>query len=191
MQSILRSVLCVLAESTHRQLALQVRYLKAENEILRSHLPQRVLVTPAQRRQLIRLARPLGRAIRQLVNVVRPGTILGWIREENRARGRNRRLAAVPCGRPRTKLAIRRLILKFARETGWGYTRIMGELKKLRVKPPSRNTVKNILKAHGYEPDSPRGAGSWDDFLKRHAHSLWQCDFLSRRVLSWRGIREA
>jgi hypothetical protein len=38
-----------LAESTHRQLALEVRYLKAENQILRSHLPQRVLVTPALR----------------------------------------------------------------------------------------------------------------------------------------------
>jgi len=31
----------------------------------------------------------------------------------------------------RAKEEIRELILKLARETGWGYTRIVGELKKL------------------------------------------------------------
>jgi putative transposase len=180
-----------LAQSTHRELALQVRYLKAENEVLRSRLPKYVYVTPTEKRRLVRFARPLGRAIRQLVSIVVSDTILRWIREDNR-RGRGAR-AGCPAqrGRPRTKLGIRRLIVKLARETGWGYTRIMGELKKLEIKPPSRNTVKSILKAHGYDPEPPRGVGSWDEFLKRHAHSLWQCDFLSRRVLSWRGIREA
>jgi putative transposase len=33
------------------------------------------------------------------------------------------------------------------RENDWNYTRIMGELKKLGITPPSRNTVKNILKS--------------------------------------------
>jgi putative transposase len=39
-----------------------------------------------------------------------------------------------------------------AKENAWGYTRIMGELKKLGIKPPSRNTVKKILKTAGFEP---------------------------------------
>jgi putative transposase len=112
--------------------------------------------------------------------------MLRWIRQA-------RKPAAAPTrrGRPRTALGIRRLILKLGRETGWGYTRIMGELKKLGLIPPSRNTVKNILRARGLDPDPERGVGTWDEFLKRHAHSLWQCDFARRRVLSWHGFREA
>jgi putative transposase len=186
MQSILKSILFVLAESTHQELARQVRYLKVENQIFRSKLGHRVLVSPAERRRLVRSAEPLGRALRHLTTIVVPSTMLRWIQEAKKpGPARN------PRGRPRTALGIRRLIVRLGRETGWGYTRIMGELKKLGLKPPSRNTVKNILRAQGLEPDPDRGAGSWDDFLKRHAHSLWQCDFVSRRVVSWLGIREA
>ena len=39
-----------------------------------------------------------------------------------------------------------------ARETGWGYTRILGELKKLGI-AVSRSTVVNILKAAGMETE--------------------------------------
>lgn len=66
----------------------------------------------------------------------------------------------------------------------------MGELKKLGIKPPSRNTVKKILKAAGLDPGPKRGEGTWDDFLKQHAASLWQIDFFSKRILTLKGIRE-
>jgi putative transposase len=65
------------------------------------------------------------------------------------------------------------LVLKLARENEWGYTRIIGELKKLGVTPPSKNTVKRILQAKGLGPGPKRGRDTWDDFLKRHARSLW------------------
>jgi putative transposase len=52
--------------------------------------------------------------------------------------------------------------------------------------------VKRILKEHGYDPMPKRGDGSWDEFLKRHAASLWQCDFLGKRVVTLcGGIRTA
>jgi putative transposase len=73
----------------------------------------------------------------------------------------------------------------------WGYTRILGELKKLGIRSISRNTVKRILKDAGLDPGPQRGEGTWDDFLKQHAASLWQCDFFSKRVLTLKGIREA
>jgi putative transposase len=60
----------------------------------------------------------------------------------------------------------------------------------LGIKPPSRNTVKKILKAAGFEPGPKRGEGTWDEFLKQHAASLWQCDFFSKRILTMKGIRE-
>jgi putative transposase len=191
MQSILKSILFVLAEATHQELARQVRYLKVENEILRSKLPRRIAVTTSERRRLVRFAIPLGRALRFLTTIVVADTMLRWIREQRRAARSGKPFVPIKRGRQRTAQGIRRLILKLGRETGWGYTRIMGELKKLEIQPPSRNTVKNILKAQGLDPDPDRGSGSWDEFLKRHAHSLWQCDFIERRVLSWRGFRHA
>jgi putative transposase len=63
-------------------------------------------------------------------------------------------------------------------------------LKKLGITSLSRNTVKRILKAGGLEPTSTRSRDTWDDFLQRHAHSLWQCDFLSRKVMTFTGLRD-
>jgi putative transposase len=50
--------------------------------------------------------------------------------------------------------------------------------------------VKRILKDAGFDPSPQRGEGTWDEFLKQHAASLWQCDFYSKRVLTLKGIRD-
>ncbi|MEK6195462.1 MAG: hypothetical protein N2F24_14690, partial [Deltaproteobacteria bacterium] len=39
---------------------------------------------------------------------------------------------------------------------GFGYTRIIGELRKLGIKKISRQTVRNILKEEGIEPGPDR-----------------------------------
>lgn len=93
-------------------------------------------------------------------------------------------------GERREARSKRELILMLARENDWGYTRILGELRKLGIKAVSRNTVKNILKANGLEPGPKRGAGTWDEFLKMHAATLWQCDFFSKKVLTPKGFRD-
>ncbi len=82
-------------------------------------------------------------------------------------------------------------MVKPARENGWGSTRILGELKKLGVKAISRNTVKRILREEGYDTGPKRGAGTREDFLKRHAHSVWQCDFFTQRIITAGGFRYA
>ncbi len=51
--------------------------------------------------------------------------------------------------------------------------------------------MKRILKDAGYDPGPKRGEGTWDEFLKQHAASLWQCDFFSKRIVTMRGIRDA
>jgi putative transposase len=66
----------------------------------------------------------------------------------------------------------------------------LGEIKKLGIRSISRNTVKRILKDAGLDPGPQRGEGTWDEFLKQHAASLWQCDFFSKRVLTLKGIRD-
>ena len=126
MTPIFRSLVLVIAGATQRDLARQIRYLKVENEVLRSKLPAWITVTRKERQRLLKFGAKLGRAIRQLVTIVAPSTFLRWIRE---AKG-SRRVNRVPLrGRPRTAEQIRRLILMLARENNWGYRRIVGELR--------------------------------------------------------------
>ena len=65
---------------------------------------------------------------------------------------------------------------RLAKETGWGYTRILGELKKLGI-TLARSTVVAIMKAHGLDPGPKRVEGTWSEFVKRHAETLWATDF--------------
>lgn len=186
MKNLYQSLLLLIAGSTQQELARQVRYLKVENEILRSKLPKRVEVTPKEKNRLVKFAANLGSALNELASLAHPSTIRRWIREA--AGGITKQTKKR--GRPRTDEEIRQLILKLARENDWGYTRIMGELKKLGITPPSRNTVKRILKENGLDPGPQRGEGTWDDFLKQHATTLWQCDFYAKKALTWKGFRD-
>jgi len=185
--SLFRSLLMVIAGSTQRELARQVRYLKVKNEILRSK-PGRITITPKERQRLVKFGAKLGKALHQLVTIVTPSTFLRWIREEMRA-GRKRTKPAKG-GRPRTAEEIRKLIVKLAKENTWGYARIVGELKKLGLRSIKKSTVRNILKAEGLDPCPKRSGATWDEFLARHAVSLWQCDFFTQKILTIKGMRE-
>jgi putative transposase len=185
MKKLYHSLLLLVAGATQKELAAQIRYLKVENEILRGKCPPRVSVTRRERNRLVKFGSKLGKALHQLVTIVHPDTLRRWIREANQPAAK----PAVTRGRPRTPDDIRALILKLAHENDWGYTRILGELKKLGVGPVSRSTVKNILQEHGLDPGPKRGPGTWDEFLKIHAATLWQCDFFSKRVLTPLGLR--
>jgi len=77
-----------------------------------------------------------------------------------------------------------------ARDNEWGYARIVGELKKLGIRSIKKSTVRNVLKAAGIDPCPQRAGTTWDEFVTRHAASLWQCDFFSQQVLTLTGIRE-
>jgi len=72
-------VLGLLMGSTATELRRQVRYLKAENEVLRSRINGPVRVTAAERSGLVKLAKPVGRAVGELVSIVKPDTMLRWM----------------------------------------------------------------------------------------------------------------
>jgi putative transposase len=74
-----------------------------------------------------------------------------------------------------------------ARENDWGYTRILGELKKLGARKICRSTVVNILRRHGLDPRPRHGEETWDEFVRRHAQTIWACDFFSKHVWTTRG----
>jgi len=69
----------MLANSTQRELAAQVRYLKEENRVLRSRLGSKITVTPRERRRLVQLGRRIGPAMKDLITVVGYRTWQRWV----------------------------------------------------------------------------------------------------------------
>ena len=60
-------------------------------------------------------------------------------------------------------------MLTIAGETGWGYTRVLGDLRKLTSLMVSRQTVANVMRAHGLDPGPKRGEKTGDEFVRgRH-----------------------
>lgn len=174
-----KPLLFVLARCSRNQLIRQVEFLKAENEMLRKRVPQRnIILKPEERQRLVRLGQAIGTCIGPFLTIVTYQSYLRWIRLLANKKPTKLR------GRPRKPQEIRDLVLQIAKETHWGYTRILGELRKLGYQAISRQTVVNILKESGYDPYPSKGPGTWNDLLKRHAETLWQCDFFSKRVIS-------
>jgi len=63
-------------------------------------------------------------------------------------------------------------------------------LAKLGIKKISRQTVRNILKEEGIQPSPDRTSDKWDNFIKRHAETLWAVDFFSVKTVTTRGLRD-
>jgi len=80
MAAIVHPLLTLLASLTRQELAQQVTYLKAENAILRSKLPDRITLNNQERRRLIRHGKKLGPRIKDLISIVSYSTFCRWIR---------------------------------------------------------------------------------------------------------------
>ena len=179
---VLQEFLFLLGYFVQSNLMRQIDYLKVENKIMRSKLGKRVYCTPEEKRRLVKFAKPLGPSIRYFISIVSYSTFRKWIKGGITTGRKNIRR-----GRKRKPEEIRELVVKLAKENDWGYTRILGELKKLGIKSLSRNTVKNILKENGIDPAPKRGEDSWDEFIKRHFKTLWSTDFFTKTVWTLTG----
>lgn len=188
MTRILHPLLALLASATRQELARQVAYLKEENRILRAQLPQRLVATEPEKRRLLKVGQKFGAQLKELMSLVSYQTFARWIRERATTASKSIASVARRPGRPRTDEEVREVVLKLARENSWGYTRILGELRKLGINRISRQTVKNIPKEHDLDPGPQRGNGTWDEFLKIHADTLWQCDFVSKPMWTVKGL---
>jgi len=188
MRWLFHPLLLLLANSSDSQLAKQVEYLKAENAMLRKRLPKWLQTTAQERALLVKLGEAVGPGIRFLITIVQYNCYRRWVNKANGTYG-NAARGYKKAGRPRTPEHIRELVLKLARENNWGYTRILGELRKLGLKV-SRSTVVNILRQHNLDPKLDPRKGSWGAFFRAHAHTLWQCDFLQRHIVTPCGIRQ-
>ena len=175
-------LLSMIASATNSELARQVRYLKEENRILRDRIKGEIHTTLTERRRLLKFGRKLGKSIYGLITIVTPGTFRRWLREERDGK------QPKPTGRPRKNQVLRELVKKIAVETGYGCTRIIGELRKLGFSRICRETVRQIIREEGVEPNPQRSQRTWDQFVKSHAETLWGCDFFSVRSVTTKGI---
>lgn len=185
MTKIFHPLLALIASASDKELAKYVQFLKEENKILRSRVDGQIHTKPEERERLLDLGKELGRAIEELITIVSPKTFYRWIRERD---GRKRK--ANPKGGQRKPREIRELVIQIATTTNFGYTRILGELRKLGIKKISRQTVRNILKEEGIAPGPDRTSDSWTKFVERHKETLWACDFFSLKTVTPRGMRD-
>ena len=75
-------------------------YLRAENQILRSKLPDRITLSNQERRKLVRHGKKLGARIKDLISIVSYSTFRRWVRqmegEESAAKHSEPKPAAPP-----------------------------------------------------------------------------------------------
>lgn len=183
MTRFLNPLFFLLAGSTENELRQQVLFLKTENRMLRSRIPHKIHLKARERKRLIELGLPIRSAVRSLISVVTYRSFCRWTQSKPVQSGLRKG------GRPRTARVTRDIIIRLASETGWGYTRILGELYKLGIKHTSRKTVRRILGEHGFHPGS-HPDGSWQLFLRSHWKTLWACDFFTKKVWTTRGLVE-
>jgi putative transposase len=118
-------LLFLLARCTRNELLRQVEWLKAENEMLRKRVgKKRIFLDQDVKRRLMKLGQAIGPSLKQFITIVTYETYLCWLRKEKGGH------TSKKMGRPRTAQSIRDLIVRIGTETGWGYTRVMGEIKK-------------------------------------------------------------
>ncbi len=168
----------------------RIRFLKAQVEILRRKLGgNRVIPSPDDRARLLAIGRELEHDVADVIGIVTPRTYCRWVTDLRK--GRRPRIA----GRPRIARNMRELVIRLARENaGWGYRRIIGELRKLRLQL-GRSSVRRILKDEGLTPSPLRrgkaGGTTWQKFIQLHVNTLVACDFFTKNVITPLGARIA
>ena len=91
-------------------------------------------------------------------------------------------------GRPGLMRTIAGLIVRMAQEnSGWGYCRIQGELRKLGHRVAT-STIARVLKDNGIKP-APDRPSSWKTFLQAHWGEIAGMDFFTTEVWTPHGLK--
>ncbi len=124
MASIIHPFFTLPASLTRKQLAQQVTCLKAENNILPSKLPDRIILSSQERRRLVRHGENLDARINDLILIVSYSTFRKWVRSLEDAPNNQPKQKDAKPGRPRVEESISEAIIRIRNEIGWGYTKV-------------------------------------------------------------------
>ncbi|MBP2329289.1 transposase InsO family protein [Kibdelosporangium banguiense] len=173
-----RRLLSVPAMLLHRDTTkdAELLALRHENAVLRRQITGQVRYEPADRFWFATVSSLLPRRRWHEIFPVQPATILTWHRrfiawkwDYSARRGST--------GRPPTRSAIKKLVLRLADENPrWGHRRIQGELAGLGHKIAA-STVWEILKSGGVDPAPRRAGPTWKQFLANQARGILAADF--------------
>ena len=185
----MRMLLLAIAGWLNEEQREKIEFLQEQIRVFQElHGTKRLRFNEDQRRRLAVKGKRLGRRVlRELGTMVTPDTILRWHRElvarKYDSSGKRRP------GRPRIVDEVRALVVRMASENErWGYTRIVGELAKLRH-TVSRSSVMRILKEHGIEPAPERRKHMpWKMFLRAHWEAIAAADFFTIEVWTKVGL---
>ena len=160
----------------------QIRFLKAQIQILRRRIPtERIVPSPDEKAELLRLSKEFGHDVKSVMDIVKPTTYRKWVNNEKKG------LKPKRSGRPRITQELRALVVRMGTENLlWGYRRIVGELKKL-GHYIGTTSVKRILLEHGIHPTPEKHQKRqppmpWGQFIQSHMESLVACDFFTKTV---------
>ncbi len=190
MDGILFSVITLATQSMRPRYNAGLQLLEAQIRVLRWRIDtSRIVPTPAERTESLRLGAAIDHDIDEVMHVVLPETYTKWRRQLRRAR------VFRPSGRPRTPFATRALVPRLARENlRWGYRRVVGDLKKLGIRIGT-TTIRDILKEKGHFPDPQKARRNppipWTTFVRANVDSIVACDFFTKRVFTLRGVLNA
>jgi putative transposase len=169
----------------------QVRFLKAQIEILRRRVPGgHIVPRPEEKAELLRIGAEFGQQVAPVLQIVKPETYRRWV---NDARGGKQPKRS---GRPRLGQELRDLVVRMGRENVlWGYRRIVGEMKKLGY-AVGHASVRRILVEEGIHPTPEKKQHRqppmpWNQFIASHMDSLVACDFFTKTVYTLRGKFQA
>ena len=118
-----------IAKLFDEQLGLENDYLRQENRILRSKLGKRVALTDRERGILAKYGMRIKDRLGEVMSIATPETLLRWNRRMKQKKWTFDNTPKKP-GRPRKDTQTEELVARLAKENGWGYRRIAGEMKK-------------------------------------------------------------
>ena len=129
-------------------------------------------------RKLFSFFHKLSSFIKKYISIVKPETLLSWYKNLVKSFWRFPTKGKSRPGRPRISNAIRNIVLKIKNENVlMGYSKIVGELKKLGINL-DRITVRNIILTFRKKGKVTK-AFTWKKFIKSHLDSLFCMDFFT------------
>lgn len=161
------------------ELAFLRQQLRAATRAKRRTEPDQV-----DRFLLVLLARFLP-SWRELLEIVRPATLLRWHKDGWRAFWRAKSLRARPSGRKITEEIKAAIHLMKRENPRWGPKRIVGELKAKLGVCVHKRTVHRILRTMRRRPP---GDQSWATFVRNHLDQIWACDLFTVQTWSYRTL---
>jgi putative transposase len=131
---------------------------------------------------LLAIGQELDHDVADVIGIVTPKTYARWVMELREGRRPKR------VGRSRIPRNMREIVIRLAKDNcNWGYRRIVGELRKLRLWL-GQSSVRQILKEEGLTPSfSRRGRADetvWQKFIRLRLDTLVTCDISTKAVIT-------